>query len=125
MPAAAMVPVATETDTTRPAAAAAWLTLDEVAERMRFRSRRSLLHYLRKHPAPLFQRVGSNRYFMRAQDVDRLMEPIDLPTAARRTFALPEDVDASSFVQVEAPPEAPRKRSRRAAKASSRPTRAR
>jgi hypothetical protein len=77
-----------------------WLTLDEVAIKMRFPSRRALLAHLRRHPAPVFQRIGSARYFMRARDVDLMMAPIDLTNAAaRRGYHVPAD---ATFVQVEA-----------------------
>jgi len=95
-----------------------WLTLDEVAEKMRFPSRRSLLHYLRRNPAPVFQRIGSSRYFMRAEDVDRIMAPIDLPALSKRRIAsagasAAADDDPSAFVQVEPPPAAPGRRAKR------------
>lgn len=89
-----------------------WLTLDEVAERMRFPSRPALLHYLRHNPVPVFQRIGQSRYFMRAQDVDRIMAPIDL-AAARRQDAGGAEAGAE-FVQVEPAPEAPAAPGRRA-----------
>jgi len=81
-----------------------WLTLDEVADKMRFKNRRALLSYLRRHPAPVFQRIGSQRYFMRAEDVDRIMAPIDLPAMSRRRQASAgAEEDPAAFVQVEAP----------------------
>ena len=85
------------------AAAEEWLTLDEVAERMRFPNRRALLFYLRRNPAPVFQRIGSQRYFMRARDVDRIMAPIDLTVARRRFGGGAEDNDPSQFVQISGP----------------------
>jgi len=55
-----------------------WLTLDEVAKRLRFPSRRALVMHLRRHPVKVYQRAGTLRYFMRADEVDALMVPVSL-----------------------------------------------
>ena len=77
-----------------------WLTFDEVVARLRFPSRRALFAHLRRHPAPVFQRAGSRRYFMRETDVDRMMAPIDMriPRGADR------DADPDpTYVEVDRP----------------------
>jgi hypothetical protein len=74
-----------------------WLTFDEVVVRLRFTSRRALFAHLRRHPAPVYQRAGAMRYFMRADDVDAMMVPVSLvkvksaskPTAVPPTFIGP------------------------------------
>jgi len=97
MPAASMLDDDDARDATE-----VWLTLDEVAAKMRFPTRRALLAHLRRHPAPVFQRIGSARYFMKARDVDTMMAPIDLTNAAaRRGYHVDIPADAQ-FVQVEA-----------------------
>jgi len=50
-----------------------WYTLDEAAIRLRFPTKRALLYYLRRNPAPIFRRNGSRRYFMKDEDIDRVM----------------------------------------------------
>lgn len=86
------VPVVADTDRE------VWLTLDEVAHRMRFTSRKGLLQHLRRHPAPVFRRVGTNRYFMRGPDVDAMMAPIELRSIASERAS---DTDqGGAYVQV-------------------------
>ena len=77
-----------------------WLTLDEVVAKLRFPSRHALFSYLRRHPAPVFQRVGSRRYFMKPEDVDRMMAPIDLRVP--RTQRDQEDEGPAEYVEVDA-----------------------
>jgi hypothetical protein len=68
--------------TTRPRR---WWTFDEVVEELRFPSRRAFYAYLRRHPIQIYQRAGSRRYFVRAEDVDRMM----VPTVLTRTKTAP------------------------------------
>jgi len=90
--------VATEDDVRR----TRWLTLDEVVEKLRFPTRRALFAHLRRHPAPVYQRVGSRRYFMKADDVDQMMAPIDLRVSATRRGEV-VDEGPGEFVQVSPP----------------------
>ena len=77
-----------------------WLTFDEVVERLRFPTRRALFAHLRRHPAPVFQRAGSRRYFMKADDVDHMMAPIDMRIARGAAASTAADPDAT-YVQVD------------------------
>jgi hypothetical protein len=94
--------------------ASSWLTFDEVVERLRFPSRRALFAHLRRHPAPVYQRVGSRRYFFRSEDVDRMMAPIDLRIPRNAVGAGDENRDAATYVQVDpaAPTNGVRRRGR-------------
>lgn len=80
-----------------------WLTLDEVVAKLRFPTRRALFAHLRRHPAPVFQRVGSRRYFMKADDVDRMMAPIDLRSSVARNGDPSDTADAGPEEFVEVP----------------------
>lgn len=95
-----------------------WLTLDEVAARLRFPSRRALLWWLRKNPVPVYRRTGSQRYFMRADDLDRVMQPVPLQPSpssfARRPVPLPAPGATYERVETPAPrPVAARRRGRK------------
>jgi len=108
-----------DTITTHGSTMTSWLTLDEVAKRMRFPTRRALLAHLRRHPAPVFQRIGSQRYFMRAQDVDRMMAPVDL---VRPPKSEPGEVIADDAGFVEVSPSAARTPARAGAAKRTRPS---
>lgn len=107
MPAAQAVP---ESGASDQHARRRFLSLDAAADRLAFPSRRALLYYLKRNPAPVYRRRGSTRYFMLEDDVDRLMvraplgaDVVDEPIAA---------ADTSEFTRVE-PEAAPKKKAPR------------
>ena len=80
-----------------------WLTFDEVVAKLRFPSRHALFSYLRRHPAPVYQRVGSRRYFMKPEDVDQMMAPIDLRVPRTQRGREDETSDpGGEYVEVDA-----------------------